>query len=1395
MCVTFRTSLCKMRRVEIRGLNFTLLDDEKLHQKAVMSIDPGKNGTVSTRRFKPSRTSIGTTMDPRLGTVTPDMLCSTCSNKPELCNGHIGDIILQEPVISALFLPMYSKILSSICICCAKLLVDMTSRRSKMLEIPTKKRLTEISNRCLRDRSPCNHCGFPQPIRWLVVDSIIFRPVWPKQMGESTPCITPSHLKNLLSLIDTSTATLFGFNTPSHPSHMMMRYFPVPPILMRPNKTQKCEDDLTTRLEAIVLSSSNLSAESTTFNLSIWDDGEEIIKSRDEWKARHQRNKRPIVPEQLESYYELQRQCAGFQDSKYYQKNDLDYGRELSSVKQRFTATKHRRGRVRANILGKRGDFTARAVASPNTYIDPHEVGVPMSVCMHLTIPEVVHPYNHTKMIQLVINGPGTYPGANFVERNGKKYVLPIFKNNGVQIGDVIHRHLQKGDIVVMNRQPSLHRFSMMGYYVIPMYTNTFQLHLSVTSAHNLDFDGDEVNLFAPGSIRSIVEMRELLGVDRNMIKDGSLLVGFVQHSCLGAYLLTKTNFFISYHTLCNLWVDANISVPCPKSGIHSRDLLSYLLPSYDGTYGITKSTLNRLTYTYLTSYSMDTMSRSKWLGYMVRLFENILLIHGSTLTHMDCAPTTPKDMSIIQEGIDIIQNDTVESRIIKITDKLRDLVGTSIQMELESRKKNNLLDIIESGAKGNRSHTIQNVGMVGQQFNLSSNRYDPLMSHDIPVAKARGFVTSSFSDGLDSIEFFHHLASARIGLIGTAVSTADTGYCYRRITKSLEDVRVCFDHSIRTAQGDMIMPNIGFNTDNAYLIPIRILTLPNLADIYKVDEEELCHLETIRRSYFQHKGRYRKVYMPFDIKTLPGKEHDDNDNQPVTQSDIKDDIMKAWIRLSSHRYIPPRIEPIYFDYLSSHTLWNSHKVRTRSHLDRIISYVETQLEQNMYEPDTPIGIIASQSFSEPLTQIQLNRFHHSGEGSGLVSGVARIKEIINCMKTIQTPSMNIFVRTGFEDVVDVDHIIEVTLSDVVLTWSDKRPGYITLILNRDFMIQRNLVPRIVASRMHEDVNYTRDLTMDIWEVWLTTNVDDIRPQVKQILKSTILIKGIRHLRDFYKTTVDVNTIINGAFIEKQQRLCIVTMGSNLSEVMKLPWVDTMYTTTNDLVELNSVLGIDAMCRSLETNLMEVMTSNLASVSRKYIRIIAHEMCRTGRPCALTFVGLTQSNTSTLKLATFERSLESFASAAIESHTDKLQGISESVIVGKPITVGTGGKFTLIPMNDDVGIVDRDVVDQWVDCMDLSTIPNDVSNRNDMNMLTLASNREKPAKKKQSNTSRKRKADAMVVMSDNNNTIPIVEKTETNIDVLPSLFIDGNPFIGSDGTFQQTQKEVVFDLK
>jgi DNA-directed RNA polymerase subunit A' len=1257
-----------MKRVDMKGLSFCLASDDLLLSTSVMSIK-GDEGTKQSKQVAlPMSGQISTVFDPRLGTVTPGILCSTCSSTSDVCNGHTGHISLCAPVISALFLPIISKVLNCICAACGTLLLTLTDEKVRgLMKIPYKKRLTELNNRSLKVRGPCRLCQFEQPLKWILIDNILIRPTWVTTLNPM-PIVTPLHVSMLLSLIQPRVSRLFGFDgSMSHPSSMLMSLFPIPPTMMRPSRSSRLEDDLSTRLRVIVQANSNLSGTTTDLNLSIWEDRSEQTRPRPDWKPRHQRNKKVLVPEHLETYFDLQRQCAGFQDSKYCVKNDLDYGRELASVRHRFVATRHRRGRVRANILGKRGDFTARAVASPNTYMNPHEVGVPQSICQHLTMKERVCSFNYQRMQYLVYQGPNRYPGANYVERNGERFLLPFFRSGGLHLGDIVHRHLQRGDMVIMNRQPSLHRFSMMGYSVVPMKCNTFQLHLSVTKAHNLDFDGDEVNLFVAGSIDAVAEIQELMAVHQNLFKDGELLVGFVQHACLAVYLLTRdselslTNEEIQ-QMLFTAQFPMDVLDSCMQGPATGRTLLQMLLPVYDGTYVVTKAKLNSLASRYLSASHRSTgVHRSIWIGCMVRFLEEFLIRYGSTLSYKDCV-STHRDTTLIETGVSVISRETDEAVAIRVSDKLRNVIGSSVYVDLSTRPSKNLLDIVDSGSKGNISHIVQNVGMVGQQFDVSSNRHRALLSHDVTPAIQRGLVVSSFSDGLGPIEFFHHLISARIGLIGTAVSTAETGYCYRRISKCLEDVRIAFDHSVRTATGHLVTLYGGFTSERMYRVP-------SCRDTPLTDRERArlpSGPVTIIREYT----------LPFDIRQLaPGEE---KDHTVVTQDDIFDAVGSLWDRVSI-RFVPAHMERILFDLLSVHQLSLIHTVRTRGRLDEILVYVEEAMCRSLYPPGTPIGLIVSQSFSEPLTQIQLNQFHHSGEGSGLVSGVTRIKEIINCMKDIQTPSMTIVPLAGHT--IDVHTIISVSFRRVMHCWTTNRHDMVTIVLDKELMVSRCVTPRIVADvigRIHDNIEYTQDLEATVWELWFPLEGEDtsplrVRDVVRSLVKTNPLIKGIKDIHDFYMSTIDLE--YHGTIYK---RPCMITKGSNLVEICKLPWVDIQYTTTNDLMEIYAVFGIDAICSSIEFNLLQVMSSNSADISRNYIHVIAHEMCRAGSPCALTFNGLTSSNTSTLKLATFERSLESFVRAACMGHTDHLRGISESVIVGKPVTVGTGGDFELI---------------------------------------------------------------------------------------------------------------------
>ena len=180
-------------------------------------------------------------------------------------------------------------------------------------------------------------------------------------------------------------------------------------------------------------------------------------------------------------------------------KSTLKSGKAIKSIRERL---KGKEGRLRKNLMGKRVDFSARTVVSPDPNLDLDQLGVPRSMALNLTIPETVSSLNMERLKELVVNGPSQWPGAKTIKRtDGKVFDLRFTQNREeIQLnpGYVIERHLQDNDYVIFNRQPSLHRMSMMGHRIKILPFSSFRLNLSVTTPYNADFDGDEMNMHVP---------------------------------------------------------------------------------------------------------------------------------------------------------------------------------------------------------------------------------------------------------------------------------------------------------------------------------------------------------------------------------------------------------------------------------------------------------------------------------------------------------------------------------------------------------------------------------------------------------------------------------------------------------------------------------------------------------------------------------------------------------------------------------------------------------------------------------------------------------------------------------------------------------------------------------
>lgn len=356
--------------------------------------------------------------------------------------------------------------------------------------------------------------------------------------------------------------------THARPEWMMVQVLPVPPPHVRPSvhaAGNTSEDDLTHQLVNVIKCNQALSHAIT--------------------------NGEPnIIIEQFEQ--SLQHNVAAFMDNEVagFPQITQRSGRPLKTIAQRL---KGKEGRIRGNLMGKRVDFSGRTVITADPNLGVQQVGVPRSVAMNLTVPERVTAFNMAELGALVANGPMTHPGAKHIIRSdGTRIDLRYVKNKSELLlanGWIVERHLRDGDVVLFNRQPSLHKMSIMGHRAKVLDWSTFRLNLSCTAPYNADFDGDEMNLHVPQSLPARAEA-ELMMLSPRVIVSGQSnrpVMGIIQDSLLAVQKMTKREVFIKKDVVFNMlmWVpqwNGNIPIPAimkPEELWTGKQLLSMILP------------------------------------------------------------------------------------------------------------------------------------------------------------------------------------------------------------------------------------------------------------------------------------------------------------------------------------------------------------------------------------------------------------------------------------------------------------------------------------------------------------------------------------------------------------------------------------------------------------------------------------------------------------------------------------------------------------------------------------------------------------------------------------------------------------------------------------------------
>lgn len=584
-----------------------------------MSVTEG--GIQFPETMEGGRPKLGGLMDPRQGVIDRNSRCQTCAGNMTECPGHFGHIDLCKPVYHIGFLTKTMKILRCVCFYCSKMLVTPTNPKIKEIIIKTKgqprKRLTYVYDLCkgkkiceggedmdltkdaatVDPNKKAGHggCGHYQPS--IKRSGLELMAEW-KNVNENSQekkiVVTAERVWEIFKHITDEECYILGMDPKfARPDWMIVTVMPVPPLSVRPAVVMfgaaKNQDDLTHKLADIIKANN------------------ELKKNESIGAAAH------VISENIKM---LQFHVATFVD------NDIPgmpratqkSGKPLKAVKARL---KGKEGRIRGNLMGKRVDFSARTVITPDPNLRIDQVGVPRSIAQNLTFPELVTPFNIDRMIELVKRGHSQYPGAKYIVRdNGERIDLrfhPKPSDLHLQWGYKIERHLRDDDLVIFNRQPTLHKMSMMGHrvkvgfpFVVLKQTyifltilcsfstqvlpwSTFRMNLSCTSPYNADFDGDEMNLHVPQSMETRAEVENIHITPRQIITPqcNKPVMGIVQDTLTAVRKMTKRDVFIEKEQMMNLLMflptwDGKMPQPCilkPKPLWTGKQIFTLIIP------------------------------------------------------------------------------------------------------------------------------------------------------------------------------------------------------------------------------------------------------------------------------------------------------------------------------------------------------------------------------------------------------------------------------------------------------------------------------------------------------------------------------------------------------------------------------------------------------------------------------------------------------------------------------------------------------------------------------------------------------------------------------------------------------------------------------------------------
>ncbi|CAI2350380.1 unnamed protein product [Caenorhabditis sp. 36 PRJEB53466] len=1360
--------------LRVVGVKFAPGDCEFMRQTAHVPVFNNKlyedvNGRLQPARYGP--------LDPRMGVSTKTGICATCGLGLTDCVGHFGYFDLDVPVFHVGFFKLTIQLLQCICKNCSSILLSPEQHRvfSRQVMNPNidylhRKALHKRIVATCKKNSTCTQCGLKNGTVKKAVGAVLkiafASPVPADELGKfqtmfnanqevaehvkkmKFTLLNPLFVQKIFANIreaDIPVLMVRSGEDEKHPNDLLLTRMPVPPVCIRPSvvsevKSGTTEDDVTMKLMEIMMTN-------------------DVLK-------KHKRDGAPAKV-LFETWEHLQIQCALYINSEMSGlPPDLQPKRAMRAFTQRL---KGKQGRFRGNLCGKRVDFSGRTVISPDPNLRIDQVGVPIHVAMTLTYPEIVNACNMEKMRKLVINGSDVHPGANYLvdKKTGNKKLLKYGKRDelaqNLRLGDIVERHLDDDDVVLFNRQPSLHKISIMSHRAKVMPGRTFRFNECACTPYNADFDGDEMNLHLPQTYEAKAEASELMNVKNNLItpRSGEPLIAAIQDFITGGYLLTHKDTFLpraEVYRFAAALIDASakkqtrIRIPPPaiRRPVElwtGKQLIELIIrpdkgsqvslnltaknKSYSGNLELCakdsyviirnsvllagvldKSLLGssskvNIFYMLMRDYGEDAAVDAMWR--LARMAPVFLSNRGFSIGIGDVRPSE----KLLQEKGQLVDNgyekcaqfireleegklkaqpgctesETLEAIILRELSTIRDHAGQVCLRNLS--KYNAPLTMAVCGSKGSFINISQMIACVGQQAISGHRPPDGFEERSLPhferkkkTPEAKGFVANSFYSGLTPTEFFFHTMGGREGLVDTAVKTAETGYMQRRLVKCLEDLCASYDGTVRSSTGDVIEFIFGEDGLDPAMMEAKDGSVVDFEHVLeharntnrKKEEkpigadqfQEILQKEIAKtfKGQYVHFAKQMVEFLEKEMKKI-GKwqngavvcaEHEGKADESVT--------CKKCQNLSAYK-----------------TSLLSNLGLTRSQLRSFLQLCHYKVARAITEPGTAVGAIAATSIGEPSTQMTLKTFHFAGVASmNITQGVPRIKEIINAVKTISTPIITAALMDPYDESLArrVKARIEKTTLGEICDYIEE-----VYLPNDFFLLVKLNSKRIRLLQLEvsiESISYAIStskvcpLMRGCRIVAHGKTMLAIRPSSNSKLSKTMTMQMLKYslANVVVKGVSSVNRCVIHADEKKGDCYSLLVEGTDFRSVLSSVGVNPRKTNFNNALVVADVLGIEAARTCIINEIIATMDAHGIGLDRRHVMLLADVMTYRGEVLGITRNGLVKMKDSVLLLASFEKTMDHLFEAAFFSQRDVIHGVSECIILGTPMTVGTG---------------------------------------------------------------------------------------------------------------------------